>query len=86
MAVARPRLHSLPFAAPTRSLVSSWGSSRKSPPNMEVRRVRVNGQPGLITTIEGQIVHVMTLDVADGRIANCFVVRNPDKLARVAMA
>ena len=51
---------------------------------MEVRRVRVNGQPGLVTTVDGQIVHVLTLDVVDGRIANCFVIRNPDKLARVA--
>ena len=50
---------------------------------MEVRRVRVNGQPGLVITVDGQLIQVLTLDVADGRIANCFVVRNPDKLARV---
>jgi RNA polymerase sigma-70 factor, ECF subfamily len=59
------------------------GILKKAPPSMEIRRVRVNGQPGLITTIEGQLIHVLTLDVTDGRIANCFVVRNPDKLARV---
>ena len=32
----------------------------------------------------GNSYHVLTLDVVDGRIANCFVIRNPDKLARVA--
>jgi RNA polymerase sigma-70 factor (ECF subfamily) len=62
------------------------GIMKKAPPDMEVRRVRVNGQPGLMTLIDGQIYLVLTLDIADGRIANCFVVRNPDKLARVSIA
>ena len=62
------------------------GNQQKAPPGVSVRRVRVNGQPGLITTVDGQLVLVLTLDVVDGRIASCFVVRNPDKLARVAIA
>ena len=57
---------------------------KKAPSGMEARRVRVNGQPGLVVAVEGQLVHVLTLDVVDGHIANCFVIRNPDKLARVA--
>jgi RNA polymerase sigma-70 factor, ECF subfamily len=60
------------------------GILKKAPPNTEVHRARVNGQPGLVVTVEGQLVQVLTLDVVDGRIATCFVVRNPDKLARVA--
>lgn len=48
------------------------GILKKSPSEMEVRRVRVNGRPG-----------VMTLDVADGHVATCFIVRNPDKMERV---
>jgi RNA polymerase sigma-70 factor, ECF subfamily len=59
------------------------GILKKAPPGMEVRRVRVNGQPGLVTKVDGALFHVLTLDVIDGRIANCFVVRNPEKLARV---
>jgi RNA polymerase sigma-70 factor (ECF subfamily) len=59
------------------------GILKKAPPSLDVRRVRVNGQPGLVTFIDGQIYLVLTLDVIDGRIAKCFVVRNPDKLARV---
>jgi RNA polymerase sigma-70 factor (ECF subfamily) len=61
------------------------GIMKKAPASMKVRRVRVNGQTGLVITVDGQIVQVLTLDVADGRIVNCFVVRNPDKLARVAI-
>ena len=59
------------------------GILKKAPPGMEIRRVRVNGQPGLVTTIDGKLSLVLTLDVVDGKIANCFVIRNPEKLARV---
>ncbi len=59
------------------------GLMKKAPAEMEYRRVRVNGQPGLMTTLGGQVHNVLTLDIADGRIAACFIVRNPDKLSRV---
>jgi RNA polymerase sigma-70 factor, ECF subfamily len=62
------------------------GITKKTPPNMEVRSARVNGQPGLITSVDGQLTDVLTLDVVDGRIASCFIIRNPDKLGRVAIA
>ena len=45
--------------------------------------MRVNGQPGLMTLADGQVHNILTLDIADGRIATCFIVRNPDKLSRV---
>ena len=61
------------------------GILKTAPPSLEVRRVRVNGQPGVITLIDGQIYLLLTLDIVDGRIANCFVVRNPDKLGRVSI-
>lgn len=59
------------------------GLFRKAPPGLEARRVRVNGRPGVMMVLEGQVVNVLTLDVIDGRIAACYVVRNPDKLARI---
>lgn len=62
------------------------GIMKKTPPGLEVRRVRVNGQPGLVTLLGGQVDHVMTIDVVDGRIAAWFIVSNPDKLARVGSA
>jgi RNA polymerase sigma-70 factor (ECF subfamily) len=58
------------------------GILKKAPPGFEIRRVRVNGQPGLMAILHGQIVNLLTFDVVDGRIATCFIVRNPDKLAR----
>lgn len=61
------------------------GILKKAPPSTEVLRVRVNGQPGLVTMVDGGLFSVLTLDVLDGRVVNCFVIRNPDKLARAAI-
>lgn len=59
------------------------GVLRKAPPGVEYRRVRVNGLPGVTAVLAGEVWHVLTLDAADGRVAAVYVVRNPDKLARV---
>lgn len=58
------------------------GLMKKAPAHLEVRRVRVNGQPGAMMMLDGQVVNVLTLDVVDGRIAACYIIRNPDKLPR----
>lgn len=58
------------------------GVLKKSPPGLQFRRVRVNGRPGVIATLGDHVVNVLTFDVIDGRIATCFVIRNPDKLPR----
>jgi RNA polymerase sigma-70 factor (ECF subfamily) len=62
------------------------GIMRKAPPDLEIQRVRTNGQPGLMAVFEDEIVNLLTFDVVDGRIATCFAIRNPDKLARVSTA
>ena len=36
----------------------------------------------MIATLGDQVVNVLTFEVTDGRIATCFVIRNPDKLPR----
>jgi RNA polymerase sigma-70 factor (ECF subfamily) len=61
------------------------GLMKKAPVTMEVRRVLVNGQPGIMVVDQGQIISLLTFDIIDGRIATCFAVRNPDKLARVTI-
>jgi RNA polymerase sigma-70 factor, ECF subfamily len=61
------------------------GILKKSPPGLEFRRVRVNGQPALMAVLQGEIVNLLTFDVVDDRIATCFAVRNPDKLKRVSV-
>ncbi len=62
------------------------GVLKKSPPGLQFRRVVVNGQPGVMATLGNQVVNVLTLDVVDGRIAVCYVIRNPDKLPRLDSA
>jgi RNA polymerase sigma-70 factor (ECF subfamily) len=60
------------------------GLAQKVPIGFEIRRVLVNGQPGLVTLAGGQVANVLTFDVDDaGKILACYVIRNPDKLARV---
>lgn len=61
------------------------GLMKKARAGLDIRQVRVNGQPGLLVAIDGQVIQVMTFDIDQGRITACYVVRNPDKLARVAM-
>jgi RNA polymerase sigma-70 factor (ECF subfamily) len=61
------------------------GVLKKAPAGLEIRRVRVNGQSGLLLTVDAQVIQVMTFDIDGGRIAACYVVRNPDKLAKVAV-
>lgn len=62
------------------------GLARKYGNDFELRPARVNGQPGILTLYRGELGHVMTLDIVDGQIVNCYVVRNPDKLARMTKA
>jgi RNA polymerase sigma-70 factor (ECF subfamily) len=62
------------------------GILKKAPAGLELLWVRVNGQPGLMARIVGQVIQVLTFDIVDGRIAACFAVRNPEKLARIELA
>jgi RNA polymerase sigma-70 factor (ECF subfamily) len=43
----------------------------------------INGGPGFYIEENGQPVQTMAFDIRDGRIASVYVVRNPDKLARL---
>lgn len=56
------------------------GIAKKQPDGSEVRRVTVNGQPGIMAIHDGIVQYVLTLDIVEGQIANCFIIRNPDKL------
>jgi RNA polymerase sigma-70 factor (ECF subfamily) len=44
----------------------------------------VNGAPGLLIREEGQPMQTLAFDVRHGRIVAMYVVRNPEKLARLA--
>ena len=46
----------------------------------------VNGQPGALLILEGTVVGVMSLEIADGQIQAIRSLVNPDKLAHVLVA
>lgn len=56
---------------------------KKFAENVVPRCTQINGQPGLIGYINGIAETAVIVDVAEGRIQNIFIVRNPDKLMRV---
>lgn len=45
---------------------------------------RINGEPGLVTTVDGKVVGAATFDFAESGIRSIYVVVNPDKLQRFA--
>lgn len=40
----------------------------------------INGEPGAVVYIDGDVEQTMSFDIEDGRIAAIYVVRNPEKL------
>jgi RNA polymerase sigma-70 factor (ECF subfamily) len=50
------------------------------PQNLTNRRLEVNGEPGVVSYLDGHPYAVVTLDIAGGRINSIYVVTNPKKL------
>jgi RNA polymerase sigma-70 factor (ECF subfamily) len=59
------------------------GVISKMPPNTISKAARVNGQPGLITYIDGQPYSVMVAEMDAGKVASMRIVVNPEKLRHV---
>lgn len=59
------------------------GSKRLVPRNLVRRFVQINGRPGILSFLDGRPFSVFTFDVADGLIAQIYVVTNPHKLKRL---
>lgn len=51
--------------------------------NSVSRLAEINGQPGIIQYMDGNIHSVMTLEIVDNCIQSILTVRNPEKLARI---
>jgi RNA polymerase sigma-70 factor (ECF subfamily) len=58
------------------------GLYARNPPTL-IRFATINGLPGYVTREADGAVQTMALDIADGRIAGIYVMRNPDKLGHV---
>ncbi len=61
------------------------GIFKKAPATARVVRCRVNGLPGYALYVAEQLTTIMGTDVEAGRIKRVFMIRNPDKLARVGV-
>ncbi|KID28219.1 RNA polymerase sigma-70 factor, TIGR02957 family [Prauserella sp. Am3] len=54
-------------------------------PGLGVHRLEVNGAPGIVATFDGVPALAVSLHVVEGRIADIYLVANPDKLARLTL-
>ena len=53
------------------------------PRNLVRRMARINGEPGVVSYLDGKPFSVLTLQTGNGLIEAIYVVTNPEKLARV---
>jgi RNA polymerase sigma-70 factor (ECF subfamily) len=63
-----------------------WAHHLRYGPRLQYELATINGEPGFLRYVDGRLESAQAM-VSDGeRIVAIFVVRNPDKLARVAQA
>jgi len=60
-----------------------WSLEHKFPAQVDYRLATVNGEPGVLRYVQGQLESVQAFIVDEERIVAVFVMRNPDKLASV---
>jgi RNA polymerase sigma-70 factor (ECF subfamily) len=61
------------------------GGFRKLLPKTLVRRLaRINGEPGVVSYLDGKPYSVFTLDAVDGRVRAIYILTNPEKLSHLA--
>lgn len=56
------------------------GLLKKAAPDSRYELTMVNGSPGIITYVGGEVSSVISFDYADNRLSNVYIVVNPDKL------
>ena len=60
--------------------------TRLAPAGTSFRVESINGQPGVVTLVDGIVRNVVTFDFAESGIRTIYIVVNPDKLRPVASA
>jgi RNA polymerase sigma-70 factor, ECF subfamily len=53
------------------------------PKNLVIRLAQVNGDPGIVSYLEGKPYSVLTVEAGEGHIQRIYVVTNPEKLAHL---
>lgn len=56
---------------------------RLLPNNLQIRVKQINGDPGIVSYLDGKPYSVLTIDASEERIHTIYVVINPEKLARL---
>ena len=64
-----------------RFLASVVSKSLAPPRNTRFQAAEINGAPGFLVYLDGELEQTVSLDVSDDRITAIYVVRNPRKLA-----
>jgi RNA polymerase sigma-70 factor (ECF subfamily) len=59
------------------------GLLAKAPPSYTAVPTEINGEPGYVMYVDGKPDGAVTLHIEGGRIADIYVVRNPDKLRKM---
>src|SRR5579864_7412068 len=59
------------------------GLKKLVPKNLVRRMAHINGQPGVVSYVDGRPFSIFTMDIADGLVRNIYVVTNPEKLAHL---
>lgn len=61
------------------------GIQKQAPKDAEwwIEFKNINGEPGMIIRLEGEVYNVWSFHIEDDKIQNIFVVLNPDKLAHL---
>lgn len=58
------------------------GVSSQTPPNINLKVVRANTEPGLLASVDGRPIALITFDIRDELIIGVHAILNPDKLAK----
>jgi RNA polymerase sigma-70 factor (ECF subfamily) len=62
---------------------SFWSLEHQYPRQVVYRQAHINGEPGLLRYVAGQLESAQSFRIEDGRISGVFIIRNPDKLADI---
>jgi RNA polymerase sigma-70 factor, ECF subfamily len=60
------------------------GAAQKlTPTNLIHRLMQINGEPGMVSYLDGKPYSVLTIDASEGRIEVIYIVMNPEKLVHL---
>jgi RNA polymerase sigma-70 factor (ECF subfamily) len=76
-----PAVPNLVYGADNVARAILGGLRKLVPKNLTSRLARVNGEPGVVSYLEGRPYSVLTLHVTEDRIKTIYIVTNPEKLA-----